>query len=220
MVEIFERGTTEITKLGTEFALKAGGVAAGLVIGSKLGGLVESYAVAPVTATSTTTDKFLGYFANNAPKGLGALGLASIKTGKEWMDNIIVGGVYGLAGGVGLDTYARLTNKGAPIATVGIPGEDNVKLQTLMSENAQLKAALERMSSGAPLVKVQPQIPYGVPVLPYSAAPTVKEVQEKKFQFAPAPGAPVRTEERYAFAGKEVTSPEVLVQAFGFTRGD
>lgn len=221
MVEVFERGTADITKFGTEFALKAGGVAAGLVIGSKFGGLVESYAVAPVTATSTTTDKFLGYFANNVPKGIGAIGLAGVKTGKEYIDNIITGGVYGLAGSVGLDTYARLTHKGAPFAVVGAPSEDNVKVQALLAENAQLKAVLEKMGSGAPLVKVEPQLPYGVPVLPYSAAfaATVKDVQEKKYQFAQNPAA-VRTEEKYAFAGKDITSPEVLIQAFGFMRGD
>jgi hypothetical protein len=218
MVEVFETGTSEITKFGTEFALKAGGVAAGLVIGSKLGGLVESYAVAPVTATSTTTDKFLGWAANNVPKGLGALGLASVKTGKGWLDNLITGGVYGLAGDVGIDSYARLTNKGAPIAKVGGAPGDNVKIQSLMAENAQLKAALEKMSG--PLVKAQPQLPYGVPQFPYTAAPTVEEIQQKKYQFAPGQGAPVTTEQRYAFAGREVTSPEVLVQAFGFTRGE
>lgn len=217
MVEVFEK-VSSVTEVGTEFALKGGGVASGLIVGSKLGKLVESYAVAPVTPTSSGTDKVIGWGANNVPKGLAALGLSRVKTGQKWLDNLIVGGVYGLAGDVGVDTIARITNKGAPVAMVGAPSGDNVKIQALLAENAQLKAALEKMGSGAPLVKVEPQLPYGVPALPYTAA-TVKDVQEKKWQFAQNPAA-VRTEEKYAFAGKDITSPEVLVQAFGFMRGD
>jgi hypothetical protein len=222
MVEVFEK-VSGVQEVGTEFAFKGGGVAGGLIVGSKLGKLVENLAVVPVIPTSTTTDKLLGWGANNIPKGLAALGLAKVKTGQRWLDDIITGGVYGLAGDVGIDTLARLTNSGAPVAMVGSVfgansgSPDNIKVQALLAENAQLKASLDRLGSGAPYVKVQPEIPYGVPTMPYTA--DVKSVQERHYQFAKQ-AAPQNNEQRYAFAGKEITSPDVLVQAFGFSRGD
>lgn len=224
MVEVFEK-VSGVQEVGTEFVLKGGGVAGGLIVGSKLGKLVENLAVVPVIPTSTTTNKFVGWGANNIPKGLLALGLAKIKLNQKWLDDILVGGIYGLAGDVGIDTIGRLTNQGAPIAMVGYPMTgtaavgDSVKVQALLAENANLKASLDRLSAGAPLVKVQPEIPYGVPVMPYAAAATVKDVQERHYQFAKQ-AAPQTNEQRYAFAGKEITSPDVLVQAFGFSRGD
>lgn len=217
MVEVFEK-LSGVQEVGTEFALKGGGVAGGLIVGSKLGKLVENLAVAPVIPTSTTMDKLVGWGANNLPKGLAALGLSKVRTGQKWLDDIVTGGVYGLAGDVGVDTIARLSNAGAPVAMVGAPTGGDVKVQALLAENAQLKASLDRLSAGAPLVKVQPEIPYGVPQMPYSAA--IKDTQERKYQFAQNNGAPQTSEQRYAFAGKELTSPEVLVQAFGFARGD
>jgi len=228
MVEVFEK-VAGVQEVGTEFALKGGGVAGGLIVGSKLRKMVENLAVVPVIPTSTTTDKLLGWGANNIPKGLLALGLSKVNIGQKWLDDILTGGVYGLAGDVGVDTIARLTNSGAPVAMVGYPmagtvaAGDSAKIQALLAENANLKASLDKLSAGAPLVKVQPQLPYGVPVMPYSAAPaaTVKDVQERHYQFAKQNLAvPQTNEQRYAFAGKEITSPDVLVQAFGFSRGD
>jgi hypothetical protein len=220
MVEVFER-VSGVQEVGTEFALKGGGVAGGLIVGSKLGKMIENLAVVPVVPTSTPMDKFIGWGANNVPKGLAALGLSKVKTDQKWINDIILGGVFGLAGDVGIDTLARLTNSGAPIAMVGYPvgvaGGDNGKVQALLAENANLKASLERLSSGAPLVKVQPDLPYGIPQMPYTA--DVKGVQERQYQFA-RQAAPQNNEQKYAFAGREVTSPEVLVQAFGFSRGD
>jgi hypothetical protein len=224
MVEVFEK-VSGVQEVGTEFALKGGGVAGALIVGSKVGKVFENLAVTPVIATSPTKDKWIGWGANNLPKGLAALGLAKVKTGQRWIDDMITGGVYGLAGSVGIDTVARLTNAGAPVAFLGSPLEtagSDVKVQALLAENAQLKASLDKLSAGAPLVKVAAELPYGIPTMPYTAAAAaVKDVQERKYQFAKQNlAAPVSNEQKYAFAGKEVSSPEVLVQAFGFSRGD
>lgn len=219
MVEVFERpaapGFAGVVEVSTEIAAKGGGVAGGLFIGSKVGKLSESYLAKPVTPTSTMTDKVWAGVANNAPKAALAIGGAKylLKPGEKGViHDLVLGGVFGLAGDIAVDVVARLTNQGMPTAVVG----DQGKVQALLAENAELKAALEKVSAGVPVVKVQ-GVPYGVPQMPASAA--IKDVIEKKYQAAQYT-APVNTEQRYAFAGKEITSPEVLVQAFGFVRGD
>lgn len=220
MVEVFETraatGIHSVVELGTEIAVKGGGVAAGLMAGSKIGKFAETNLAKPVTPTSPMTDKIWAGVANNAPKAVVAYGAAKLllKPGATGVvHDFVLGGVFGLAGDIVVDGVARLTNQGAPTAIVG----DTAKVQTLLAENAELKAALEKMSAGLPVVKVE-GVPYGIPIMPTA---NIKDIIEKRYQAAnPTTTAPVSTEQRYAFAGRELTSPDVMVAAFGFTRGD
>lgn len=223
MVEVFETraatGMQSVVELGTEIAVKGGGVAAGLMAGTKVGKFSEDNLAKPVTPASPMTDKIWAGVANNAPKAVIAYGAAKVLLkpgGTGLIHNFVLGGVFGLVGDIVVDGVARLTNQGAPTAIVG----DTAKVQTLLAENAELKAALEKMSSGVPMVRVAQGVPYGVPIMPTA---DMKNIIEKKYQAAaanPTTTAPVTTEQRYAFAGKELTNPDVMVTAFGFTRGD
>lgn len=221
MVEVFETsaatGVQSVVDLGTEIAVKGGGVAAGLMAGSKVGKFSEENLAKPVTPASSMTDKVWAGVANNAPKAVIAYVAAKslLKPGGTgFIHNFVLGGIFGLAGDIVVDGVARFTNQGAPTAIVG----DSVKVQSLLAENAELKTALGKMSAGVHVVKVE-GTPYGIPTMPSAG---IKDIIEKKYQAAnpTTTSAPVSTEQKYAFAGKELTSPEVMVAAFGFTRGD
>ena len=156
----------------------------------------------PITETSTMTSKLVAWLGNNAPKAVGAMVVHKIETGNEMLDKALVGFEYGLAGSIAIDTYARAGNSGVP--TLVLESGSNSKVQSLINENSQLKAAVRKLT-GRTMSSTE------------AAAGGVIDAQikrpiEQEFEFADQP--PKRPlDKRFQFV--DPTTPEMLA-GFGF----
>lgn len=172
MVEIFER-MKPITATGADILLSGIGATGGLLGGKFIGDMIEKasypmYAPGGITEASAPLDKFLAWFVNNAPKGLIALGLASMVTPRteaiEYLNKVMNGLTIGVGADILVDSIGRLTAAGVPTKVLG---ESHTRLQKVLRENAELRAALQRISTGSPMVRVETaQIPPREEIIP------------------------------------------------------
>jgi len=209
MVDIYERAkrtTGDITEVGLDLGVKGVGVGGGLFTGKFIGDFTEQLVTTPVTATSPLLDKLIAWLSNNVPKGIAAYALTRMETGSPMVDKILEGGVYGLAGSVVVDTYSRALHKGVPTLMLG---DDNSsgRIQSLLQENSQLKQAIQNMQSRGSTVRIEQVNP------PVQVAQPNRPL-ERKYEFAEPEKRPL--ERKFEFTGKNVTSPEVLSEGFGF----
>ena len=197
-------GARDITDIAKDVAFGGAGVATAMVGGRFVGDMVEEIVTsAPITADSSITSKIVAWLGNNTPKIAGAMIVHKIETGNEMLDKALVGFEYGLAGSVAIDTYARAGNNGVP--TLVLESGANNRVQALVNENSQLKAAVRKLTG-----RTMPSTE--------AAAGGVIDAQvrrpvDKEFEFADrAMKRPL--DEKYQFVG-DPTSPEILA-GFGF----
>jgi len=216
MVDIYERtrrATGDIAETGLDLGIRGVGVGAGLFTGKFIGDFTEQLVTEPVDESSSKLDMFIAWLSNNIPKGVAAYALTRMETGDDTVNKILDGAVYGLAGSVIVDTYTRATHKGVPTLVLG--KSDSAKVQTLLQENAQLKQMVQNLQSRGSSVRIEQVNSTPVQVQP-------SRPLEKKYEFAEGSGIPgVVAEKRplerkYEFTGKNITSPEVLTEGFGF----
>lgn len=196
-------GAKDITDIATDMALGGAGVAVALVSGKFIGDTVEQIVGDPVTPESPLTEKFIAWLGNNTPKVAVAMIAHKIETGYVPLDKAIVGLEYGLAGSVAIDTYARASNHGVP--TLVLESGANNRVQALVNENSQLKAAVRKLT-GRTMSSTEAAAGGVIDA-------QVKRPVDKEFEFADrAMKRPL--DEKYQFVG-DPTSPEVLA-GFGF----
>lgn len=196
-------GARDVTDIATDIALGGSGVATAMVGGRFIGDMVEEIVTsAPITPESSMISKLVAWLGNNTPKAVGAMVVHKIDTGNEMLDKALVGFEYGLAGSIAVDTYARAGNSGVP--TLVLESGSNNRIQALVNENSQLKAAVRKLTGR--------DMPSTEAAAGGVIDAQVKRPIEQEFEFADQP--PRRPlDKRFQFV--DPTTPEMLA-GFGF----